>query len=235
MAKKWILVLDSGLGGKHTMQQIKEYLPHENYLLFMDKLNCPYGNKSRHKLKKIVTKNIKKLLRLYNIKLVVIACNTLSSMFSKYLQKTFYNIPFVFVLPKIQNSLLQHPTLILSTKNTAKYNASLKKLKNTKNAYVLGFTNLAKQIDNCGQNYNLLQPYLNKKLKPFANKNIKNVVLGCTHFNYIKPQLQIALNSQLQFYENSVSVAKKVKTTLLAAGCLNKLKTSGDVLQIYHI
>ena len=235
MKKNWILVFDSGNGGKHTMEQIRAYLPHENYILFMDKTNCPYGNKSKHKLKKIVTKTIKKVVQKYDVKLVVIACNTISSMFGTYLQKTFYETPFVFVLPIVESHILHKPTLILSTKNTAKYNKNLKIYKKRKNVYVYGFSNLAKMIDDSDGDCEKLQPYLDKKLKKYVNKNIQNVVLGCTHFNYIKEQISTAIKSQVSFYENSKNVCIKVKDILVAAGKFSRKKTKGEIIEICHI
>lgn len=235
MKKSWILVFDSGSGGRYTMEQIRAVLPQENYLLFMDKTNCPYGNKSKHRLKKIVTKNIEKLLKKFDIKLVVIACNTVSSIMDKYLQNKFYQIPFVFVNPQIDNYILNVPTLFLTTKNTAKYSRFLKSYKHNKNVYVFGFKTLAKMIDDCSKNYHLLQPYINNKLKKFKNKNIQNVVLGCTHFNHIKNQIQTALCTNVNFYENSKNIAVKTKQILQASNILSHKKTQGDLLLIYNI
>ena len=235
MGKKWILVFDSGTGGKYTMEQIRQYLPHENYLLFMDKTNCPYGNKTKLNLKKIITKTLKKLTAKFDIKLIVIACNTISSMFAEFLQKKFYDMPFVFVLPDVNKNILQNSTLILCTKNTAKYNKNLKKYKKQKNVWVHGFDNLAKKIDDCNGDFGILQPYLNKKLKRYANKKPVNVVLGCTHFNYIKEQIKTALKTDVNFLENSQDVSFKVKDKLVATSNLSRKKAVGELLILYHI
>lgn len=235
MEKSWILVFDSGTGGKYTMEQIRKILPNENYLLFMDKTNCPYGNKPKNKLKNIITSTIKKIKQKYDLKLIVIACNTLSSMFACYLQKIFKDTPFVFVLPSTEKQILLKPTLFLVTKNTARYNKDLKIYKKQKNIWVLGFDNLAKMIDDCAGNYDVLQAYLNKKLKKFKNKKPVNIILGCTHFNYITKQIKKSLGYEIDFYENSQNVAKKVKQMLIATGKLSRKKSLGDLLTIYHI
>ena len=60
--KKWILVIDSGIGGLWTLNKIREVLPNENYLFFMDKTNAPYGNKSEKKLKQISFDIISKMI-----------------------------------------------------------------------------------------------------------------------------------------------------------------------------
>lgn len=235
MEKEWILVYDSGNGGKWTLDCLKKELPNENFLFFMDKTHCPYGNKSVSKLKKIVTTNIQKLRKIYNIKLVVIACNTISSMMSSYLKQTFYDLPFVFVFPYITKEILKKPTLILATKNTIKYNTEIARVSKLKNVFVAGFPTLAKKIDDADGNYDMLQPYLDKKLFKFRRKKLDNVVLGCTHFNYIKTQLQSALKAKVDFFENSQNVARHTKTMLLVFNLAIKKNTLGEMLFVYKV
>ena len=74
--KKSILVIDSGNGGKYTLNILIKFLPHENFIFFEDDTNVPYGKKSKKKLQKITQKNLNYLLKNYQIKLVIFACNT---------------------------------------------------------------------------------------------------------------------------------------------------------------
>lgn len=186
-----ILVLDSGNGGKYTLKKIKKVLPNENFIFVEDDKNCPYGEKNKQKLKKIAKKLIKNLNFIYNIKLIVLACNTLSSTCLESLTKQFPSIKIIPTLPVIKN--FKKPTLIICTKATQKYNLQVKKCKKNKNVFVEGFTDLAKKIDENIKNLDILQPFLDKSLKKYANMNISNVVLGCTHFNLIKKQITKSL------------------------------------------
>ena len=235
MSKKWILILDSGLGALNVLKELQNVMPNENYLVFMDKIHCPYGNKPKAKLIKISENIIDKLTKKFKIKLVVVACNTLSSVAGEHLQKKFLNLPFVFVVPNTSKEIFEHKTLILATKNTVKYNLAIKSAKTNKNVYICGFGKLAKMIEDCNQNFDLLKGYLNKKLRRYKSKKIENVVLGCTHFNYIKPQIESALQSRLNFFENSENVALQAKIMLKANSDICRSKHSGEVLKFYKV
>lgn len=189
--QKSILVIDSGNGGKWTLNILKRFLPNENYIFFEDDTNVPYGKKSKKKLEKITKKNLDFLLKNYSIKTVVFACNTLSSTVDNFVKKTYPNLPFVFINPCVKN--FKKNTLILCTKTTKKYNKVLKKIKENKNVKILCFKFLAQKIDENIKNLSILQHFFNKKLKKYANMNISNVVLGCTHYNFVKKQICFAL------------------------------------------
>lgn len=235
MDNGWILVIDSGNGGIWTLKKIRRLLPFENYLFFEDKINAPYGNKSKKRLKKIVLKNLKKLTKLYNIKLVVFACNTISSVCYDYIKQIFFNLPIIKIEPYINaNRFLGEQTLLLATKNTIKHNAKIKLYNSKKNIFVVGYKTLAKKIDCNINKLDDLLPYLNETLKRFKHKKIKNIVLGCTHFNYIKPQL-IKIFGNVKFFENSNLVAKNVKKTLKKLSLNSNSKKIGSVFVISKI
>ena len=236
MNKKWILVVDSGIGGQWTLKKIQNILPNENYIFFMDKSNAPYGNKSKKKLLKIADTNIKKMLRIFDIKLVVLACNTLSSTCFDFLQQKYFNIPFVKIEPFFEPSIFHnHPTLLLATKSTLKNNKKIMKYKNYENIFLKGFGKLAKKIDKCNGNYDLLQNYLYVKLKKYKRKKIKNIVLGCTHYNFIKNQIANVFNKDINFFENSERVANKVYKILKYAGKKSKSKQKGELLILQKV
>ena len=228
--------MDSGIGGLWTLKKIREYAPNENYLFFMDKLHAPYGSKSEKNLFKLSKNNIEKIKKIFDIKMVVLACNTLSVTCFDKLQNYFFDLPFVKIEPDVNlTHFCGKPTLVLATKRTVKSSEKIRNIKKEKNIFVCGFKNLAKKIDNASGKFNILQPYLKKKLAKFKNKGIKNVVLGCTHFNYIKSQINKLLGAKVKFFENSNSVAIRVKKLLSASGRQSRKKSAGQVLNIYKI
>ena len=235
MKKSWVLVIDSGMGGLWTLNKIKEVLPNESYIYFMDKVNSPYGNKPRKKLESIADEILAKITRVFNIKLVVLACNTLSSIVYDFLTKRYINLPIVKISPFVDAKVLgKNQTLVLATKNTININADLKRYQNKDNIHLFGFGTLAKKIDKNMQNLDVLLPFLSKKLKKFKNFGIKNILLGCTHFNYIVPQLQKIFGDDVCFFENSGQVAKSVFMELKAKNKLSKQK-GGETLVLFKI
>jgi len=211
---EYILIFDSGSGGKYVLNELKKIMPHENYIFFCDMFNCPYGNKKIQSLKLIVTKSLEKLLKTYKIKLIVIACNTISSLFKDELINHFLNCPILFVEPELNDKILENPTLVIATSNTIKHNINIKKYKGSPNLFLQGFGTLAIKIDKCNGDFGEIKGVLNTQLTKFKNYEIKNVVLGCTHYNYIKKEIESVFEKKLVFYENSTEIAKKAKKAL---------------------
>lgn len=228
---EYILVFDSGGGGKFVLEELKKVLPQENFLLFCDEYNCPYGNKTFATLKKIVLENLSKLLEAYRIKIVVIACNTISSMFKEDIKKIvkrhfdlnkhkknikdklFYkkHCPVLFVEPQLNYNILQNPTLILGTSNTIKYNKKVRLYRQNAHLFVQGFGSLAHKIDNAKGDFSHIKNTINRHLSKFKKRNIKNVVLACTHYNLIKKEIKSVLGEDIKFFENSRKTALKTQ------------------------
>lgn len=253
---KYILVIDSGNGGKFTLKQLRLVLPNEKFIYLEDDKNCPYGKKSKQKLNKISQNLVKNMLKAYPIKMIILACNTLSSCCYKNI-KSKYNLPILAVTPFVKD--FKKPTLILCTYSTKKYNKTLKSYAENNNVNILAFKDLAKKIDENIENLSVLQPYLDKNLKKYAKMHIRRVVLGCTHYNLIKNQIENALienslinnankyrklktkapipivltnkSQKVIFYENSKIVAFKALKTLKALSILSK-KSNSEVIYL---
>lgn len=218
-------VLDSGIGGASILKEVVRRLPNENFIYLVDNKNMPYGNKFKKTVFKIVKKNTHNLIRKHNIKALIIACNTASSVSILHLRKLF-KIPIIGVEPAIKPAIESgyKKILILATKRTLRSNKTIKnniravKIKNKK----LGRTekvvikkkfikSLAFDIDKNCNNLNKLQLLLNNKLKKF--KDFDAVIIGCTHFNFIKKQIQKSLP-----YTNLIScetaIANRIKYIL---------------------
>lgn len=194
-----IAVIDSGSGGANVIKECLK-LFNEDFIYLVDNKNCPYGNKKIEELKQIMIKNIDFLLKNYKIDIIIVGCNTLSSILTyKELEKI--KCPIVLTKPDIK-SLIKNKgkTIIFATKNTIKYSKIVQYyLLNYPNIKTLSIKNLPKYIDNaisnnCTQNMKKIEKMLknslifDKKLKK-RYKNIKNIALGCTHFKHITKQI----------------------------------------------
>ena len=216
--QEYILVIDSGVGGIGVLKECVALLPQEHFLYVADNLNVPYGNKTKEQLNKLSYNLILHYITNYKIKLILLACNTLTASSITYLRENFA-VQFVGVEPaiKLAREKGKNNILLLSTFATLKYNKNLISLKqqNLENIYFLPLKNLAKQIDKNLKNLKLLQNKINKLLVPYVSKNINSVVLGCTHYLFVKDQIKTALkNENIIFFESSIFVANRVKFLL---------------------
>lgn len=224
-----ILVLDSGIGGLYTAKILKEKFTNFNYIYFKDSFNCPYGNKSKEELFVLAKQNINFVLKRYKIKAVVIACNTLSTNCYKQL-KTAYNLPFFVVKPPI--SKINKNTLILCTKTCYKALkiglkgkeqgfdeiTVFKTMLNKSQVIICAMHNLAFLIEKNVKNKAFLFRYLEKILNPILNKKYNQIILGCTHYNFVKNELAHIFKNP-EFLEGSdfinLTKLKQYKNSLL--------------------
>lgn len=219
---RYLLFYDSGLGGKFVADEFYKANKNENCLVFMDSKHAPYGNKSKKTLLNLAVKNIEKLRLTFDIKYIVIACNTLSSTVKFELENAFH-LPIIFIEP-VTN--LPENSLLLATINTIKHNENIRKLKGVK---LIGFRDLAKKIDTCRGDFDALLPYLKRKLGKF--RGVKDVALSCTHYNHIKPQLKTILGD-VTFQENTGALCKTLQKNLHMLGLQEKSGNDGEFVVI---
>lgn len=230
----YILVYDSGNGGKFVLSKLKKRLPFEKFILFRDIYFCPYGDKTKSNLKKNTTKILDYLTKMYKIKMIIIACNTISSLFKSYILKRYSNYIILFVNPYLNEKILLKKTLVIATKNTIKYNSLLKKFSNNKNLFLVGFNDLAKKIDDNINNLGTLLPQIYTKIEPYVKLDIQNVVVGCTHYNYIIFLLK-QIFPKAKFFESSSNVALLAKKLLAMYELENEENIKSKTLNLYKI
>lgn len=211
-------IFDSGIGGVTVLKEIVKILPNENYIYYSDSKNNPYGDKNDDEIIKVCEDIVEKLIN-KDCKVIVIACNTASAKCVEYLRKKYTNIPFIAIEPAykmVYDYAYDEPTLIMATKGTIeseKFNLLYTKYNNNKTD-ILACVGLANIIENCNSDNNeILKEYLNKNLIQYKG-NVKNVVLGCTHYPLIKDKIKEVLGNGITFFDGAPNLAKHLKDVL---------------------
>lgn len=185
------------------MEEVLKALPNFHYAYVADFQNCPYGNKRGRKLRKIGESLVRQILLKISPKIIVLACNTLTTNVISHLRKKFPNTIFVGTVPAVKPALKKGEEILLfATKATI---AKTKKNNKIKTVFI---KNLPFLIDKT-QNLDDLNKILIKNLEKY--KNIEHVVLGCTHFLRIKSQLKNIFNKKTIFYDSCEGVSKQLK------------------------
>ncbi|MBQ6147653.1 glutamate racemase [Candidatus Saccharibacteria bacterium] len=248
-----IAVLDSGIGGTTTLREIRKLLKSENFLYFGDSKNCPYGEKTDAELLKLSRNNVERLLK-ENIKILVVACNTLTTRVLAPLRKEFPELIFVGTEPAIKPALESgaKKIVILSTPATAR---SLEENQ-------LKSLNYSKTISSSPQStptspsapleiLNLPCPTLAAAIESRDNRLIdetlatllgdikketrafvESVVLGCTHYPIIKEKIK-SYFPNAELVDGNAAIARRVKDILEQKNLLNQNPASGVVEYIY--
>lgn len=223
-------IFDSGVGGTSIFTEIHKLLPNENIIYLADSKNAPYGEKSSNEILELSLKNTKYLIE-QNCKLIVVACNTATTNAISELRSNF-NIPFIGIEPAIKPAALQSKTKvvgILATKGTL----SSYLFHKTTDLFAEGITVIEREghgivplIEN-GHLYSQKMVLLLKSyLQPMIERDIDSLVLGCTHYAYLKPILKDILPSSIKVIDSGEAVARQIKNVLMEETLLNtSLKT----------
>lgn len=200
MENAYIAVLDSGVGGLTVLKSLTKELPQERFLYFGDNFNAPYGNKTERDLLALTVKNLLTLSN-YNLKALVVACNTLSvTLFKEIIEMV--DVPCFGVFPPVERCEVENKkTLLLSTVKTAE------KFCDRENLTVLGLPDLVKDIEN-----NLFRLQNVDMERHVDNRfcGFDTVVLGCTHFELIKNKIFDHLRPE-KVISGNVFTTKRVK------------------------
>lgn len=211
-------IFDSGIGGTSIWKEITALLPNENTIYLSDSKNAPYGEKSKQEIIDLSIKNTKFLLE-QNCKLIVVACNTATTNAIQFLREK-YNVPFIGIEPAIKPASLQTKTNkigILATKGTL--NSELfEKTSSTINKQIIiketiG-TGLVELIEDGKINSNEMKSLLSLYLNPLLNEGVDCLVLGCTHYPYLIPQIREIVGSKIEIIDSGQAVAKQTKVVL---------------------
>ena len=218
MSKQPIGIFDSGVGGTSIWKEIHSLIPNENTIYLADSKHAPYGNKSQEKIIELSIKNTELLLE-KGCKLIVVACNTATTNAIKTLRES-YPIPFIGIEPAIKPAALQTKTKtvgVLATKGTLTSNLFHK----TTNLFAEGITVIEQvgeglvELIECGKtNSQEMKALLQIYTKPLIKANIDYLVLGCTHFPYLIPQLTDILPKHIKIIDSGEAVARQTKSVL---------------------
>lgn len=211
-------VIDSGSGGINVINECKKNY-NEDFVYLVDNKNCPYGNKPSEEVKEIVLNNISYLIKNYDLDLIILGCNTASSILS-YKQLEELKIPILKTTPNMEYlSSVKGVKILFATKNTLKKSGYVKYyLLNYNDIKTISIKDLPKHIDKLiSENTQKNREKIKKILKKCVifnkkQKSIQNfMALGCTHFKHITKQIKDLFNENIAFFECESKVAKLSK------------------------
>lgn len=211
-------IFDSGVGGTSIWKEIVALLPNENTIYLADSKNAPYGEKNKQEIINLSIKNTEYLLK-NNCKIIVVACNTATTNAIKTLRQN-YHVPFIGIEPAIKPAALSTKTNvvgILATKGTL--NSELFEATSSvfKEKTIIKETigkGLVELIENGKINSLEMTHLLELYLKPLLQENVDCLVLGCTHYPYLIPQIRKIVGKKMQIIDSGLAVAKQTKAIL---------------------
>ncbi|MBR0418980.1 MAG: glutamate racemase [Erysipelotrichaceae bacterium] len=194
MNKKYIGIFDSGLGGLTTTKAIIEKLPNENIVFFADKKNLPYGDKTKEELISCSFGNLE-FLEQYDLKALVIACNTVDSNVRDKVEEKAKEKVFGVIEPAARKAALltkNNKIGLLATEMAVKSKTYEKKVhKYNENAlvYQVACPLLVPMIEKgsiVNEPEEMCKVFFSY-MKPLMDEGIDTLILGCTHYDLLIP------------------------------------------------
>lgn len=228
-------IFDSGLGGLTVLKVLAEKFPEESFCYLGDIARLPYGNKSPETIKRY-GQQILKFLKDQNVKALIIACNSASTVFLS--QDEFEGVPLLNVIrPGAQAALkksVDKKIAILGTSatiNSHAYRDTIQKLEAS--AVVLEkacplFVPLAEEGIT---NDPITELVIKRYTQEIQDQKFQTVVLGCTHYPILKDDLKKVLGKDVTLIESGEVLAQELQG-LFDGGTLIPDKGSPRIIRI---
>ncbi len=226
-------VFDSGIGGTSIWREIHDLLPNEDSIYLADSKNAPYGQKSKEEIIGLCIKNTEFLLNL-NCKIIVVACNTATTNAIEEL-RVKYDVPFVGIEPAIKPAAInskKNSIGILATQGTLNsklFIQNVEKFNNTKIIEQIGH-GLVTLIENGEINSAQMDKLLRNYLEPMIEAKVDYLVLGCSHYPYLIPQIKKIIPEEIKIIDSGEAVARQVKSVLIKNDLLNNKENKGNCI-----
>lgn len=225
-------IFDSGIGGLTVANAIHKILPNEQLIYFGDTAHFPYGEKSADSIKYYALR-ISDFLLKQNCKMIVIACNTASSVAYQIVKQQVGDKATVMsvIEPVVSRvaALYQHGKIgVIATKGTIKsdvYAKRLKELNQSLQVASLATPLLAPMIEEGFFNNKISRTVINSYLERPKLKKIDALILACTHYPLIRPEIEEYYKQKIKIIDSAEIVAESVFNNLAEKGLLNTAKT----------
>ena len=216
---------DSGLGGLTSVSALKEEMPDEKVIYFGDTARTPYGSKSPETIRKFATQIVDYLVK-NDVKLIVIACNTVTAMALDGLREKYPDIPIVGVIEPTARKICEEgieKVGIIGTPATIKsgiYEKTILEINPSVETVSLACPLFVPLIEEGVANTKLMDEAIRMHLDDFMNENgLKDLLLGCTHYPMISENIK-KIYPGVRLYDSSREVIKDVRNILVNADAL---------------
>ena len=227
-------VFDSGVGGISVLKELVKQMPNEDYLYLGDSVNAPYGTKPLAHVRELTFKNIETLLD-KGAKAIAVACNTATSAAVADLRCMYPELPLVGIEPAIKPAVLYKEgsrIIVMATPMTLR----LEKFKRLVDIYKdkaeiipLPCPWLMEFVESGNLSGDDLHKYLTELFWSVDSEKIDSIVLGCTHYPFVKSAIKRAVGEEIAIFDGGECTAREMKRRLNNAGLLRDSDKKGQV------
>lgn len=235
LKNKPIGVFDSGLGGLTVVNQLVQYLPQESIVYFGDTARVPYGSKSPETVRKFAGQ-ITRFLQARSVKLIVVACNTVSSVAMEKVVETS-SVPVIGVIQPGARAALEKSKNrrigVIGTSATVaagKYNSVLSSMAPDVAVFSQACPLFVPLVEEGWIDSEVTEMVARIYLEPIIRQSIDTLILGCTHYPIIKETIKKIVDNKVEIVDSAIQTALEVRNELTSNNLLNE-----SVIQPEHL
>lgn len=231
-------LFDSGSGGLSVYREVVKLLPKEDYAYYSDNAHCPYGEKSRGYIIDRA-RFITGFLIGKGCDVIVVACNTATAAAISTLRKEF-PIPFIGMEPAVKPAAFLTRSGVVGVLATAG-TLSASKYMDTRDMY----TDKVKVIEHVGEGFVELvekgkldgpeaEMTVRASVEPLLEAGADVIVLGCTHYPFLRPMIQRIAGSEVTVIDPAPAVARHLVTVMEEKGIIkNEVRSENGTLSLF--
>jgi glutamate racemase len=231
--KQSIGIFDSGLGGLTVLKVLARKFPNESFCYLGDIARLPYGNKSPETIKRYGLQ-ILKYLKEQNVKAMIIACNSASSVFLG--EKEYEGIPLLNVIEPGAAAALKvtrdNKIAVIGTSATIRshaYRDTLKRLNENVEVLEQSCPLFVPLVEEGFVQDEITELVAQRYLASIIKAKIQTIILGCTHYPVLIPDLKKVLGSQVQLVESGEVLAFQLESLIESGVIAKSVAGAGEV------
>jgi glutamate racemase len=237
VSTKAIGVFDSGIGGLTVVRAIANRLPHENIVYFGDTARVPYGPKSPQVVREYAAQDVDFLVA-HHVKMVVIACNTVSAVGIDVVQQRA-GVPVIgMIIPGASAAVSASAggrIGVIGTRATINSNAyahAVRQIDPRVQVFAAECPLFVPLAEEGWLDHQVTDLVAREYLFPLRLEKIDTLVLGCTHYPVIKPAIATAIGANVRLIDSGEAAAEEVERTLEEQSLRNP-STQRPLLQFF--
>lgn len=219
-------ILDSGVGGTTVWSEVVTLLPQESVIYYADTANCPYGTKSYDEIVALTRICVENFIA-RGVKIIVIACNTITAASISLLRSDYPHMLFVGMEPAIKPAATMSKSGvvgILATHATLAgelYHATSSHVAGHISIVEMAGDGLVELIEQGDENSARCEELTRSYIEPMMAQGVDCIVLGCTHYPFLTATINRITQGRMTIINPAPAVARRVKSLLESNGLLN--------------
>ena len=225
-------IFDSGIGGLSVLKEIRKQLPHEDFIYIADSAFTPYGDRAEGEIVQRCIQLVETLIS-HGSDIIVVACNTATAIAVNKIRQRFL-LPVIAmepaVKPAVENSQKGKVGILATTMTLSshRYAHLLERFASGTEIFEQACPGLVEKVELMQLDDESTISLLHEYIDPLLEQKVDALVLGCTHYPFLRKQIEEISGKEVNVIDTSVAVTRELARKLDLPGSESTLKPEGQ-------